>query len=93
MTVPNKDTSNDVESHTSAHDSTAGQLDPTGEAESQHVTGIRLWLVFASVTLVAFLTLLDLSIMVTAIPRITDDFHSLGDVGWYGSAFLLAKYV
>ena len=27
-----------------------------------------------------------------AIPRITSDFHSLPDVGWYGSAYLLAKY-
>ena len=31
----------------------------------------------------------DRIIITTAIPRITDDFHSLGDVGWYGSAFLL----
>jgi hypothetical protein len=28
-----------------------------------------------------------------AIPRITSDFHSLTDIGWYGSAYLLAKYV
>lgn len=27
--------------------------------------------------------------MATAIPRITDQFHSLQDVGWYGSAFFL----
>lgn len=27
--------------------------------------------------------------MATAIPRITDDFNSLGDVGWYGSAYLM----
>ena len=26
----------------------------------------------------------------TAIPRITTDFNSLGDVGWYGSSYLLA---
>jgi MFS family permease len=32
---------------------------------------------------------LDNSIIATAIPRITDQFHSLGDVGWYGSAYLL----
>jgi hypothetical protein len=24
-----------------------------------------------------------------AIPRITDQFHNLNDVGWYGSAYLL----
>ncbi|KAA8646325.1 hypothetical protein EYZ11_008443 [Aspergillus tanneri] len=33
---------------------------------------------------------LDSTILATAIPRITDDFHSLGDIGWYGSsAFLI----
>ena len=32
----------------------------------------------------------DRTIIATAIPRITDDFHSLGDVGWYGSAYMLA---
>ncbi|RYP81618.1 hypothetical protein DL769_001919 [Monosporascus sp. CRB-8-3] len=32
---------------------------------------------------------LDQSIIATAIPKITDEFDSLGDVGWYGSAYLL----
>ena len=27
--------------------------------------------------------------MATAIPKITDQFHSLGDVSWYGSAYFL----
>lgn len=31
----------------------------------------------------------DQNIISTAIPRITDEFHSLNDVGWYGSAYLL----
>ena len=28
-------------------------------------------------------------VIATAIPRITDHFHSIEDVGWYGSAYLL----
>ena len=32
---------------------------------------------------------LDMTIVATAIPRITDEFHSLNQVGWYGSAFFL----
>lgn len=31
----------------------------------------------------------DNTIIATAIPRITDHFHALNDVGWYGSAYLL----
>ena len=29
------------------------------------------------------------TIVATAIPRITDEFHSLDQVGWYASAFLM----
>lgn len=31
----------------------------------------------------------DQNIIATAIPKITDEFHSLSDVGWYGTAYLL----
>ncbi|GKT84542.1 MFS aflatoxin efflux pump [Colletotrichum tofieldiae] len=31
----------------------------------------------------------DRLIIATAIPQITDDFHSVTDIGWYGSAYLL----
>jgi MFS transporter, DHA2 family, glioxin efflux transporter len=29
------------------------------------------------------------TIVATAIPKITDQFHSVSQIGWYGSAFLL----
>jgi MFS family permease len=29
------------------------------------------------------------TIIATAIPAITDEFHSLQDIGWYGSAFFI----
>ena len=38
-----------------------------------------------------FLVALDRTIVTTAIPRITDEFHSLGDIGWYGSAYMLTS--
>ena len=33
--------------------------------------------------------LTSVEIIAVAIPRITDEFHDLDDVGWYGSAYLL----
>ncbi|KAE8147316.1 putative efflux pump antibiotic resistance protein [Aspergillus avenaceus] len=36
-----------------------------------------------------FLISLDFSIIATAIPAITSEFHTLEDVGWYGSSYLL----
>ena len=45
--------------------------------------------IITSLYLAFFLVALDRTIIATAIPAITDDFHSLGDVGWYGSAYML----
>ena len=33
----------------------------------------------------------DRLIISTAIPRITDEFNSAGDIGWYGTAYLLTN--
>ncbi|KAK3332292.1 major facilitator superfamily-domain-containing protein [Cercophora scortea] len=62
-----------------------------GDNEPQYPTGVKFWTVMASVTVVAFLMMLDTSIISTAVPRITDEFHSLEDVGWYASAYQLAS--
>ncbi|KAL9078696.1 MAG: hypothetical protein Q9157_002382 [Trypethelium eluteriae] len=50
---------------------------------------IKLLLVSVSVCLAVFLVALDMTIVATAIPQITDEFHSLTQVGWYGSGFFL----
>ena len=55
--------------------------------------GLQLWAIMVAVALVLFLMLLDGTIIVAAVPRITDDFHSLNDIGWYGAAYQLGRYV
>lgn len=55
------------------------------------MVGTKLVLLLISLSLGCFLILLDTSIVATAIPKITDEFHSLSDVGWYGSAYLLGR--
>ncbi|KAF1982278.1 MFS general substrate transporter [Aulographum hederae CBS 113979] len=45
--------------------------------------------IMTALYLAAFLVTLDQNIISTAIPRITDEFHSLDDVGWYGTAYIL----
>jgi hypothetical protein len=39
--------------------------------------------------LAVFCVALDNNIIAVAIPRITNEFHTLNHVGWYGSAYLL----
>ncbi|KAI8285358.1 Efflux pump aflT [Colletotrichum sp. SAR11_57] len=50
---------------------------------------IKFWLTIFSNFIALFLVALDRTIIATAIPRITDEFGSLGDIGWYGSAYML----
>lgn len=57
--------------------------------EPQYVEGFKLFLVMLSINMAALLTALEIGIISTAIPQITDEFHSLSDVGWYGSATFL----
>ncbi|KAK8055147.1 hypothetical protein PG993_000374 [Apiospora rasikravindrae] len=59
------------------------------EDGTEYPSGVKLNLIMLAVCLAVFLMALDNAIIATAIPKITDQFHSLPDVGWYGSAFLL----
>ncbi len=52
-------------------------------------SGPKLWLIMFSLCCAIFLVALDQTIISTAIPKITDDFSSITDIGWYGSAYLL----
>ncbi|KAF2177954.1 efflux pump protein [Zopfia rhizophila CBS 207.26] len=78
----------DMGSATTA-DTSGGDL--KGEENHEYITGFKLFAVLASVTLAAFLMLLDGSIIGVAIPNITSEFHSLDDVGWYTAAYQLAS--
>ncbi|KAI9667450.1 MAG: hypothetical protein M1821_000266 [Bathelium mastoideum] len=66
---------------------------PPAIQEQQWVSGFKLLTIMAAIVLPCFLLLLDTSIVVTAIPLITNDFHSLPDVGWYGSAYMISSAV
>ncbi|KAJ4291393.1 MFS sugar transporter [Collariella sp. IMI 366227] len=61
----------------------------TREDGAEYPTGLTLGLIVLALCLSVFVMALDNSIIATAIPKITDQFHSLPDVGWYGSAYLL----
>ncbi|KIM96201.1 hypothetical protein OIDMADRAFT_170908 [Oidiodendron maius Zn] len=57
--------------------------------EVAYPTGVKLATITIAVALSVLLVALDNTIIGTAIPRISDEFHALGDVGWYGSAYFL----
>ncbi|XXH01448.1 hypothetical protein Hte_007808 [Hypoxylon texense] len=65
----------------STDDKEAAKVDIKTDGTDEYVTGIRLALIVGSVALACFLMLLDTMVVSTAIPRITDTFNSLPDVG------------
>ncbi|CAI7674473.1 unnamed protein product [Penicillium discolor] len=60
---------------------------PPGPPE--HQSTLRIVCLIVSAFVAMFLVALDRTIISTAIPKITDEFNSFSDVGWYGSAYLL----
>lgn len=52
-------------------------------------TGFKLAMLTFGLCMAQFVVALDNTVIATAVPRITTDFDSLGDVGWYGSSYLL----
>jgi len=61
----------------------------TRESQIEYPSGLKLAIIMASLYFAMFLVALDRTIIATAIPRITDTFNSIDDIGWYGSAYLL----
>ncbi|KAL7949995.1 putative aflatoxin efflux pump [Trichoderma barbatum] len=62
---------------------------PDSSEESYKPGSLKFWLIIISAFVSMFLVALDRTIISTAIPTITDDFHSLSDIGWYGSSYML----
>ena len=56
---------------------------------SKYPSGTKLAMLTFGLAMATFVVALDNTIIATAIPRITTDFHALNDVGWYGSSYLL----
>lgn len=86
-----KETNYDLIQHATAasHGGHSVKAATTREDGSDYPSGMKLFLINLALCLAVFLMSLDNAIIATAIPKITDQFHSLGDVGWYGSAYTL----
>jgi MFS transporter, DHA2 family, glioxin efflux transporter len=87
MEVSNGNSIQEKQEHEQEQDAGAIILLPPGDTnEPQYATGLRLFLIMLTINMSGLLTALEIGIIATAIPAITDQFHALDDVGWYGSA-------
>ena len=55
----------------------------TSEAENEYPTGAKFWFIALSIALLLLVGGMDASIIATAVPSITDHFHTVADIGWY----------
>ena len=63
--------------------------DAEDDAAKDYPQAMKLALITIALCLSVFCMALDNTIISTAIPRITDEFKAINDVGWYGSSYLL----
>jgi hypothetical protein len=52
------------------------------EEDMEYPHGVKLWVILGALCLAVFLVALDQTIISTAIPKITDHFNSIEDIGW-----------
>ncbi|KAL1893965.1 hypothetical protein Sste5346_006106 [Sporothrix stenoceras] len=57
--------------------------------DTEYPTGLKLAVLVSAAIVAVFLIALDQTIVGTAIPKITDEFHGLNDVSWYAAAYFM----
>ena len=74
-----------LEKKESSTAASAKAVDTPPPADIVYPTGLKLVIIIIALSLAVLLVALDQTIIATAIPRITDRFNSVDDIGWYGS--------
>nr|B3FWS2.1 RecName: Full=Efflux pump hmp6; AltName: Full=Hypothemycin biosynthesis cluster protein hpm6 [Hypomyces subiculosus]ACD39756.1 major facilitator superfamily transporter [Hypomyces subiculosus]ACD39765.1 major facilitator superfamily transporter [Hypomyces subiculosus] len=72
-------------------DSSVNKEDGPDPINDNYLSGLRLAVVMFALCISNFLVALDTTILATAVPKISSDFNSLQDVGWYTSSYLLTN--
>ncbi|RSL63159.1 hypothetical protein CEP51_013351 [Fusarium floridanum] len=63
----------------------------TSANDQAFISGGKLALILAALYATMFLVALDRTIIGTAVPRISTEFHALDDISWYASAYLITS--
>ncbi|CAI4217602.1 unnamed protein product [Parascedosporium putredinis] len=86
----------DVAASSSAASASDNNVAPAAAAsssadEGEYPTGFRLVATILALIFSIFLASLDMTIVATAIPKITDEFGGIDKVSWYGAAFFMTN--
>ncbi|KAK0739368.1 putative efflux pump antibiotic resistance protein [Apiosordaria backusii] len=79
----------DPKSESKSNDSGTGHELSDSEEKRVYPSGFKLTAIVIALCLCLFLCGLDQTVITTAVPIITNEFHALEDIGWYTAAYLL----
>jgi hypothetical protein len=85
LSTPNEEKKQEVHPAKDEEAPKGQNLPAKNESEIDYPTGFKLFVIIFALGIALFLVALDQTIVATAIPRITDRFNSVLDIGWYGS--------
>ncbi|KAF5127878.1 putative efflux pump gsfJ [Metarhizium anisopliae] len=71
------------------HDDVSSTVADDASDDIEYPSGIKMVFIVVALVMSVFLLSLDMTIVATAIPKITDEFKGLDKVGWYGAAFFM----
>ncbi|CAK7243290.1 MAG: hypothetical protein STHCBS139747_004807 [Sporothrix thermara] len=82
--------STDVEKNNEAREPDAKAADqPAGGNAIEYPKGTKLYFIVMALVLTTLLVAMDMTIVATEIPKITDEFHGLDKVSWYGAVYFM----
>ena len=83
--MPTNDKTNPADDAERVEPKSTEQVAATSDQDaSQAQSPVKLGLLLVALSLAVLCQALDNTIITTAIPKTTDEFNSLDDVGWYG---------
>lgn len=74
-----------------SYEEASTQDSDSNKEEPEYPPTSQVIVIILAIYLAAFLVALDQTIIGVAIPKITDQFKSIPDIAWYGSAYFLTS--
>ncbi|KAJ1663144.1 hypothetical protein EV178_005267 [Coemansia sp. RSA 1646] len=81
----------DIEKQPTAATTTSSSHGSSNNHPDGEMSGVRKLIVFVSLSLIMLLSSLDLTIVTTAIPKISQEFDALSDATWISTAYMLTS--
>lgn len=90
LTAPDLESGREKTAQQLSHEEVSVE-DPNSNKEPEYPPPSKVIVIILAIYLAAFLVALDQTIIGVAIPKITDEFKSIPDIAWYGSAYFLTS--